>query len=123
MQWGAPICCNGLLAGLRCDKMLFVSGGTDLIPVGRNNTPYHPGSRKEVAEMRRTEIQSFAEELADIMRQGERTPPVYSERACRYCGGLTVEGLALPLHARKGGGLQGAPSRRFWCDDCEKVTS
>ena len=67
--------------------------------------------------------QSFLDEMDEIRRQGERPAPVYSERACRYCGGLTVEGHPLPLHARKGGGLRGAPSRRFWCDPCEKVTS
>ena len=67
--------------------------------------------------------QSFLDEMDEIRRQGVVTAPVYSERPCRYCGGLTVEGHPLPLHARKGGGLRGAPRRRFWCDPCEKVTS
>jgi len=66
---------------------------------------------------------TWEQELAGIMRRGAIAPPVFSERPCCHCGGPTVEGRPLPLHARKGAGLQGAPRRRFWCDPCEKVTS
>ena len=58
------------------------------------------------------------------------TPVLYSGRACRHCGGPTVEGdsgrrflgwdtTTLPHTPRYAGVVR----RRFWCDPCGKVTS
>ena len=58
------------------------------------------------------------------------TTVLYSGRACRYCGGHTVEGAAcgrflgwntttLPYTPR----YAGVARARFWCDPCGKVTS
>ena len=55
--------------------------------------------------------------------------PVFSGRACRYCGGPTVE--APPAVRVVGWSVRGIVEsphtevvrRRYWCDGCEKVTS
>ena len=57
--------------------------------------------------------------------------PVFSGRACRHCGGPTVEGQPKRhIIGWSSGTLQRTPiyagdrvRRRFWCDECEKVTS
>ena len=61
----------------------------------------------------------------DVMSFPEPTPVVYSDKACRCCGGATVEGLPGVVVACRG--FLGEPevwvrSHRFWCDKCEVVT-
>ena len=69
------------------------------------------------------DLKSFVEELAEFVEDNKRTAPVYAERVCRYCGGSTVAARVLRVSERRGRALQGAPRQRFWCDECEKVTS
>ena len=68
-------------------------------------------------------LKSFVEELAEFLEDNKRTAPVYAERVCRYCGGPTVAALGPQVWERRGRAAQGAPRKRFWCDECEKVTS
>ena len=64
----------------------------------------------------------------DVMSSPEPTPVVYSDKACRCCGGVTVE--VAPKTRRLGRDDRrhvGTPyvvvtRYQFWCDGCEVMT-